>query len=172
MGRQLSAMKVAIIGYGNIGKRIGKLLKAFGAEVVAVDPMLSGIIDGVSIVDIDMALKTSDIISIHSSGEACILGDREFGIMKKGAYVLNAARGSLIDEKALIGAIENGIISSAWLDVFDQEPYEGRLTQYPQVLLTPHIGSYTSECRKNMETEAAQNLIDAFGNNAIKRGGR
>jgi len=162
IGRQLSYMKVAVIGFGNIGKRVGQLLKAFGANVVAVDPLLSGIINDVPLVNIDEALKDSDIISLHCGGEKCLIGEREFSLMKKGVYLLNAARGDLIDETALIRNIENGKIVGAWLDVFEQEPYEGILTQYPQVILTPHIGSYTLECRKRMETEAAENLIEEF----------
>lgn len=163
-GRQLSDMTVAIIGFGNIGKRIGQLLKVFGSKVIAVDPLLSGVVNDVPIVTLDTALKTADIISLHCGGEKCLIGEKEFGMMRKGAYLLNAARGNLIDEMALIQAIENGIIKGGWFDVFEQEPYEGKLIQYPQVILTPHVGSYTLECRKNMETEAAQNLIDAFKN--------
>jgi len=165
IGRQLSDMSVAIIGFGNIGKKVGQLLCAFGAKVVAVDPLLSGVIDHIPIVNLDEALKCSDIIILHCSGNKCILGQREFSLMKDGVYVLNAARGELIDESALKLALDAEKVAGAWLDTFIEEPYNGVLIQYPQVILTPHVGSYTLECRRQMEIEAAENLIDAMRKN-------
>ena len=79
--------------------------------------------------------------------------------MKSGIFLLNAARGELISEESLIKALNNGVVAGAWLDTFSEEPYNGVLTKYEQVILTPHIGSYTFECRKQMETEAVENLI-------------
>ena len=72
---------------------------------------------------------------------------------------MNAARGGLVAEEALIAALSDKTVAGAWLDSFAQEPYSGPLTEYNQVILTPHIGSYTYECRKKMETEAVENLI-------------
>jgi D-3-phosphoglycerate dehydrogenase len=76
-----------------------------------------------------------------------------------GSFVLNASRGGVIDEQALIGALENGRISGAWIDTFDEEPYVGPLLAYSQVLLTPHVGSFTAESRIQMEREAVENLL-------------
>lgn len=77
--------------------------------------------------------------------------------------VLNAACGGLIDERALLENLDDGRIAGAWLDAFDEEPYRGPLTRYPQVILTPHVGSYTQECRRRMELEAVNNLLVALG---------
>lgn len=77
--------------------------------------------------------------------------------------MLNAARGGLIDERALLESLNDGRIAGAWLDAFDEEPYRGPLTSYPQVILTPHVGSYTQECRRRMELEAVNNLLVALG---------
>jgi len=82
--------------------------------------------------------------------------------MKKGVYLLNVARGNLIDETSLIHALEGGHVAGACLDTFADEPYNGPLCDYEQVILTPHVGSYTSECRLMMEMEAVNNLIEAF----------
>ena len=162
IGVQLKDKVVAIIGFGRIGRKVGQLLKAFEAEVVAVDPLLSGIIDDVSILSLDDALKEADIVILHCSDDDVLLGEHEFKAMKKGVYLLNVARGNLIDETALIHALDSGCVSGAWLDTFVEEPYKGPLCDYEQVILTPHVGSYTRECRLRMEMEAVENLIKGF----------
>lgn len=162
IGRQLKGMEVAVIGFGNIGRSVGKLLLHFGAKVSAVDPRFSGAVGDVPIIGFDEALGQSDVITIHSSGEKCLLGEREFALMKKGAFLLNAARGGVIDEQALKQALDSKVVAGVWLDTFCSEPYSGPLCGYEQVLLTPHIGSYTFECRRDMELEAVENLIEAL----------
>jgi len=162
IGRQLEGKKVVIIGFGRIGRKVGKLLRAFEADVSAVDPEHSGIIDGTPIVSLDTALKTADVIILHSSGEDTLLGKREFGLMKRGVYILNAARGGLIDEAELFVALKEKRVAGAWLDTFGTEPYDGCLCDLEEVILTPHIGSYTKECRLSMEMEAVENLLEAF----------
>ncbi|MFC1511433.1 phosphoglycerate dehydrogenase [Candidatus Margulisiibacteriota bacterium] len=162
IGRQLAGMTVAVIGFGNIGRLVGRMLKALGAEVIAVDPLLTGIVEGITILDLNKALSQADVITLHCSGEGLLLGESEFGLMKKRIYLLNAARGSLIDEKTLLAAITSGQVAGAWLDTFQDEPYSGPLCDFPQVILTPHVGSYTEECRKSMEMESATNLIEAL----------
>jgi D-3-phosphoglycerate dehydrogenase len=162
IGLQLEGKTVAIIGFGRIGRKVAQLLKNFGTKLIAVDPALSGIVEGTKIVSFDEAVKDADIISLHTSGEEELFGEDEFKYMKNGAVILNAARGGLINEQALINALDRKKISGAWLDTFVVEPYNGPLTKYRQVILTPHVGSYTSECRRSMELEAAGNLITGF----------
>ena len=82
--------------------------------------------------------------------------------MKDGVFVLNAARGDLISEAALIRALDSGKVAGAWLDVFSDEPYSGPLCGYANVLLTPHAASHTRECRVRMEMEAVDNLIESL----------
>jgi len=162
IGLELDGKVVLIIGFGHIGRKVAAILKAFGAKLIAVDPALDGEADGVPLVDLDDALPTADIITLHLSGDREVLGAREFQIMKKGVFLLNGARGGLLSEKHLIAGLENGTVAGAWLDVFEQEPYSGPLVKYPQVILTPHIGSYTRECRRQMEMESVENLIAGF----------
>lgn len=164
IGMQLEQKTVAVIGWGRIGRKVASLLAPFKVRLLAVDPFIHDTSDENQIVSLDEALSRADIITVHASGEDCIIGEQEFGLMKTGAYLLNAARGGLIDEVALFSAIKEGKIRGAWLDTFDQEPYSGQLTELPQVILTPHVGSYTVECRKSMETEAVENLITAMSN--------
>jgi len=159
IGVLLEGKTVAIVGFGKIGKCVAELLKPFNAKIIIVDPFLKSEELNYSTLPIEDVLPIADIISIHSSGDDCLFSDIEFSKMKRGVYILNAARGGLISENALLKALDNKIVAGAWLDSFENEPYKGPLTNYDQVILTPHIGSYTFECRKQMETEAVNNLI-------------
>jgi len=163
IGMQLEGKIVVVIGLGRIGRKVVSLLKPFNVRLIAVDPDVREVIEGVEILPLDKALAEADIITIHSSGEQQIIGDDEFRLIKRGTFLLNAARGGVINEGALVNALESGKIAGAWLDTFGVEPYIGPLSRYPQVLLTPHVGSYTQECRRSMEMEAVNNLISGFG---------
>lgn len=158
-GFELRGKMVAIIGYGRIGRKVGELLSAFGAEVVAIDPEYDGRCANVKKMELREALPKADIITIHCSGNELLLGEEEFKAIKQGVFVLNAARGELVDESALAVALDSGKVAGAWLDTYSEEPYRGPLCDYSKVILTPHIGSYTAECRIAMETEAVENLL-------------
>src|SRR3989338_3141458 len=106
VGVQLKGKVAAIIGFGRIGKLVAKILKSFEAEVLAVDPLLHSVTDSIPLVSLEEALPRADIITIHCSGDNCILGSKEFKIMKGGVYLLNSARGNVIDEYALIEALK------------------------------------------------------------------
>jgi D-3-phosphoglycerate dehydrogenase len=161
VGTGLIGTKVLVIGYGRVGRRVGELLRNFGAEVLVTDPFLSDsqLNDGERLVTLNEGLSEASVVSLHASGNEAILGDNEFRKMQDGVIILNAARGELVDENALIKALENGKVNGAWLDVFWKEPYHGRLLDFEQVLLTPHISTYTRQCRLNMEMAAVKNLL-------------
>lgn len=159
IGLQLEGKTVVIVGLGRIGRRVASLLAAFGTRVLAVDPYETPEAAGMPLIPLEQALPQADIVTLHCSGESCLLGRKEFELVKPGAFVLNAARGGVIDETALLEGLRTGRIAGAWLDTFEREPYDGPLRNGPNVLLTPHVGSYTRECRKRMEMEAVENLI-------------
>lgn len=161
VGTGLTGTKVLLIGYGRIGRCVGELLRNFGAEVLVTDPFLSDrrLSAGERLVALNEGLSEASVVSLHASGKEVILGDNEFGKMRDGVIILNAARGELVDEDALIKALEKGKVGGAWFDVFWQEPYHGRLLDFDQVLLTPHISTYTRQCRLNMEMAAVKNLL-------------
>ena len=161
-GNQLEGKTVAIIGFGRIGKRVASLLKAFNVNIMAVDCNAQEHIEGVQACSIKEALEKADIITLHASGCDQIIGSEEFKLMKKGVFLLNSSRGGVVDEESLIEALESKKVAGVWLDTFTAEPYTGRLQDYPQALLTPHVGSYTVEGRQKMEMDAVNNLIDAF----------
>ena len=162
IGRQLKGMQVLIIGYGRIGKAVGDLLRAFGVALLIYDPAYGDSDVQLRSMDLHAALPLANVITLHCSREEQILGPDEFSLMKQGVFLLQAARGGLIDEAALQQALDSGRVAGAWLDTFGQEPYEGPLFKYEQVILTPHIGSYTYEGRLQMELEAVQNLLQGF----------
>lgn len=161
IGTGLKNTDVLIIGYGRIGRRVAELLLGFGAHIIVCDPVVNQ--DDLQLnerlVELTDGLKSADIITLHAGGNDLILTTAEFEIMKKGVIILNSARGHLIDENALINALDTGRVASAWLDVFPKEPYTGKLTEYDQILLTPHISTYTAQCRKDMELAAVNNLL-------------
>jgi len=161
IGGLLNGKTVAIIGFGRIGKKVASLLNAFGAKWLVVDPFFSDRAN-IQCLTLEEALPRADIVTIHSSSNQCIFGPEEIALMKPGALLLNGARGEVVNEEAFLKALDDGRIAGAWFDVFIEEPYNGPLLRYEQVILTPHVGSYTRECRQKMETEAVRNLIDAF----------
>jgi D-3-phosphoglycerate dehydrogenase len=167
IGVGLSGLKVLLVGYGRIGRRVSELLRPFGAEIVVSDPYIdpNHLPNYVRPVTLSAGLAEADVISLHASGKGTLLGPAEFDQMKDGVIILNSARGALIEEEAMVRALDSGRVRSAWLDVFWEEPYTGPLAKYNQVLLTPHISTYTQQCRRQMEVAAVENLLRDLGIN-------
>lgn len=161
-GNQLEGKTVAIIGFGRIGRKVASLLKAFSVNIIAVDCNAQDRVEGVRICSLKEALEEADIITLHVSGCDQIIGPDEFKYMKDGVFLLNSSRGGVINEESLIDGLESKKIAGAWLDTFKDEPYTGRLRDYSQMILTPHIGSYTVDGRRKMEMDTVNNLISAF----------
>jgi D-3-phosphoglycerate dehydrogenase len=110
------------------------------------------------------------VVSLHAAGRDQVIGASELASMAPGSFLLNSARGELVDENALIDALERGHLGGAWFDVFWSEPYQGRLSDFDQVLLTPHVGTYTEACRREMEMQATLNLLKDLGVEVEGRG--
>ena len=168
LGRLLSGKTLGIIGLGRIGKTLVKIVQPFELKIIAHEPypdseFISSY--GIELVSLEKVLSESDIISLHApltEETYHLIGKKEFALMKHDAILINTARGSLIDEEALIEALEKGIIAGAALDVFEEEPYHGKLKDFDTVILTPHIGTYAKETRIRMEREAVENLLNAL----------
>lgn len=161
MGNLLQGKKIGIVGLGRIGRRVAQLLSGFSAEIAYSD-VQDVQSSGFRRMEFPDLLAWADIITLHSSGMkdgGKILNRTALGKMRMGSWVVNASRGSLIDEAALFDALKEGRLKGAALDVFEKEPYTGPLTGLKNAILTPHIGSYAVESRIQMETEAAENLI-------------
>ncbi len=166
MGGLLKGRTVGIVGCGRVGRRVAELLAPFGANVIACDPAPDSAAvsaTGAELVEPEALFAAADIVTLHASGGASpLIGAEQLAKMKPGAILANAARGDLVDENALVQALEEGRLGGAYLDTFSEEPYEGPLRGLANVVLTPHAGSYAREARIQMETEAVQNLLAAL----------
>ena len=164
-GPEIRGKTVVIIGLGRIGVQVASYLKAFGAKLIGVDPFRTGIVEGIPVLPLGEALPQADIITIHASGSAEIIGADALGQVRKGVYILNTGRGGLVNEAALQTALDDKRVAGAWLDAFVEEPYRGPLKNYRQVLLTPHVGYSSDESRRQMELEAVENLLTGLAAN-------
>jgi D-3-phosphoglycerate dehydrogenase len=163
MGGLLNGKTVGIFGFGHIGQRVGALCKAFNANVLFYDTNINEV-DGFKRLEFEDLLRVSDIITIHISSKEMILDSNAFNILKHGSVIINTSRATAIYEEALYNALKTGKVLAAGLDVFDKEPYNGKLIAMDSVVLTPHIGSYAKEARINMEITAVNNLVSSLKN--------
>lgn len=167
-GFELTGKKLGIIGLGNIGREVAKRAIGLQMDVIAFDPYISSNDLNLQLVKKDQLLQESDIISLHLpkiKGEPPAIGEPELKKVKKGVVIINCARGGVVDEKALLDALNNGTVLAAGLDVFENEPpteAQLDLIKHPRVSVTPHIGASTIEAQERIGVEIAQKIIEAF----------
>ncbi|WP_210528740.1 hydroxyacid dehydrogenase [Rubellimicrobium arenae] len=166
---EISGKRLLILGYGRIGRQLGRMAQAFGLEVRAHDPFLlsSGWPEGpVHPVDtLAEGLAWADAVSVHAPKVgAPLIGAAEFAVMKPGMILVNTARGGVVDEGALAGALASGVVGAAGLDVFEGEPpaADHPLLAFDQVVLTPHIAALTAECAERMAVMSVDNALSFF----------
>jgi D-3-phosphoglycerate dehydrogenase len=159
-GNLLQGKIVGLIGYGRIGKRTGELARAFGASLLVLDPQFIPTEGIEQAMDLKSLLERADIVSLHCPPGTVRLGATELDSMVEGAWLINTARGGLVDEEALGKALDRNHLAGAALDVFSQEPYTGPLLKNQRVILTPHQATLTKETRLAMEIAATQNAIE------------
>lgn len=164
-GLLLSGRSVGIVGLGRVGYKVANMLDMLGCKIFYYDPFLSKTPTNPwnQAKSLKELLSSVDIISLHvppNPDGKPLLDKESFEWCKKNTILINTARGSLVDENALGFAINKGIVLGAGLDVFSNEPYTGKLTEYQQVVITPHVASNTIESRQEMEKEAIKNLIN------------
>ncbi len=168
---ELAGKTMGLVGYGRIGERVSKIARAFGMTVLAYTPHKSaGLQPGESregkyatFVPLDDLLAESDVVSIHCplTGETDrLFGDETFSKMKEGAFLINTARGPIIDEDALAIALQNGLLSGAAVDVLEAEPMKDDcpLLGLPNCIITPHVAWAPLETRERLVKIAADNL--------------
>lgn len=169
MGRSLYQKKVGIIGFGKVGKKFCELLEPFDAELFFYDPF----VNEESIqpynaqqLSLENLMRTCDILSIHvpyTKENHHMINASNLSLVKKDVLIINTSRGGLINEEDLFIFLNDHPGASAYLDVFEKEPYDGRLTELDNVTLSPHVGTSTLETREEMELEACINLAKGLG---------
>lgn len=166
VGVELRGKTLGLIGLGRTGAEVARRARGLEMNVIAHDPVFGPErfqVLGVTPVTLEQLLAQSDFISLHiivpSGGH--LLGEAQFALMKPGVRIINAARGSLIDEAALLKAIERGTVAGAALDVFEQEPpaTDSPLLKHPAVIATPHLGASTTEAQERVATDVAGQVL-------------
>jgi D-3-phosphoglycerate dehydrogenase len=175
-GIELRGKTLGIVGFGRIGREVAKIAIGVGMDVLAYDlfdfnPELDIVLGGGTTVKVavkkatlDEVIKTADFITLHTPFiDKALLGAEELAQTKKGVGLVNISRGGLIDELALIDALNSGQVSFAALDVFDNEPTpREEILKHPKISLTPHIGAATNEAQERIGVELANLIIDHF----------
>jgi len=175
VGTELYQKTLGIIGLGRIGTEVAKRALSFGMKIISFDPFLSLEVArqlSVEVVELKALLSRADYITVHtplSDETKGLISDEEFALMKKTAYVINCARGGIIDEAALSRALEEEKIAGCALDVYEKEPPEGTpLLKFPNCIMTPHLGASTEEAQVNVAVEIAEVIRDALTGRGIR----
>jgi len=167
VGGEVNGKTLGIVGFGSIGEAVARRARGFGMRILytkrhRLDAQRE-IMLGVDYRSLDDLLKESDFVSINavlSPGTVHLIGEREFSLMRPSAYLVNTARGPIVDEKALVRALEEKRIGGAALDVYEREPMvEPGLINLPNVVLTPHLGSAALDTRERVAGILVDNAI-------------
>lgn len=167
-----SAVTLGIAGFGRIPKAVAKKAGGFSFRLISYDPFVSGEIMreyGAEKVDFETLVRESDILTVHIplTAETHHLFNREtFSKMKKGSFLVNTSRGPLVDENALVSALENRILGGAALDVCETEPLpaDSKLRKFDNVILTPHAAWYSEEAQNDLQRKAAEEVVRVLRN--------
>jgi D-3-phosphoglycerate dehydrogenase len=169
-GSEVLDKRVGVLGMGRIGREVATRLRAFGATIIGHDPVLTADAVrslGAEPVTFDELIETADIITIHIPllpETRGLIGHSEFGRMREGVFIVNAARGGVVNEAALLDALNSGRVAGAALDVFEKEPPElpSPLIDHPNVVATPHIAASTREAQERVAIAIAHQLAEYF----------
>jgi D-3-phosphoglycerate dehydrogenase / 2-oxoglutarate reductase len=175
-GTELNGKTLGVIGYGRIGAAVGKRAAAFDMKILGYDPLLSA--DqirerGAEPASFDEVLAKSDLITLHiplTDETRGILNAGAFAKMKKGVYIVCAARGGVIDEASLLAALESGQVAGAALDVFSPEPPapDSALVKHPKLVATPHVGAQTVEAQGRAAVDISSEVLAALRGDTLR----
>lgn len=171
-GRELGGATLGVVGCGRIGRRVAALAAAFGMHVLGADPMPIPPDAGIEAVDLDTLCARADYISLHAPATPAtrhLLDAARLARCRRGVRLVNTSRGELIDEAALLAALDSGQVGGAALDVFDPEPPASTaLVSHPLVVATPHIAASTAEAQARVGLEVAQSVRDFLRDGVIR----
>lgn len=171
---EVNGKTLGIIGYGNIGKEVIKVAKALGMKILVSTRTPREDVDGIHFTSMEEVLKSSDFVSLHcplNENTRHIINQETIAMMKPSSFIINTARGALIDEQALIDAINKGVIAGAGLDVQEVEPLseDSPLYTMDNVIITPHIGWRGLETRQRLVSMIAENIKAFSEGNPINK---
>jgi D-3-phosphoglycerate dehydrogenase len=168
-GTEVFEKTLGVVGLGKIGREVALRCKGLGMKVIGYDPVLSAEAAGklgIELLTLDELYRRSDFITVHTpltDETRGLLNDQTLARCKKGVRVVNCARGGIIDEKALLRALQSGQVGGAALDVFESEPPKGNpLLEHPKVIATPHLGASTEEAQEKVAVQIAHEIVDAL----------
>ena len=175
MGMELFNRTLGVIGLGRVGRIVANRAQGLGMKVIVYDPFLSDSATGrgeVEIVTFDELLARADAVTVHvprTADTTGMLGEKAFGKAKRGLLVINCARGGIVDEEALLDALENGQVGGAALDVFVTEPpgADHPLVNHPKVICTPHLGASTEQAQVNVAIAVAEQVAEYLQSGVI-----
>lgn len=175
-GSELKGKTLGLVGAGQIGARVAGIARAFGMKVLAHDPGVAAAeirARGARPMKLDALLAAADFVSLHAPHIPAthhLIGRKAIAKMKKGAFLVNAARGPLVDEMALARALESGRLGGAALDVLEGEPPDPKspIFDAPNIILTPHMAGSTTECLDTIARTAAQDIARVLQNKRVK----
>lgn len=166
-GHELAGRTVGFVGYGRIAREVARHLRAFGSRAIAYDPFVKAPGDGTEMLGLKETLAGADIVSIHAAStpeNRHLIDAAALAAMRPGSYLVNVARGALVDETALLEALNAGRLAGAALDVFESEPPTNRaLLEHPRVLATPHVGASTEEGQQRAGNEIVAEVLRVLG---------
>ena len=168
-GSEVMEKTLGVVGLGKIGREVASRCQGFGMKIVGYDPVLAPEAvakGGIELVSLDELFRRSDFITVHTpltSETRGLLNDTTLAKCKKGVRVINCARGGIVDEAALLRALESGHVAGAALDVFETEPPAlTALIRHPRVVVTPHLGASTEEAQEKVAIQIAHQIADAL----------
>ena len=170
LGTELDNKVLGIVGLGKVGSRVARMAQGFGMKVIAYDPYITdekfSNTGAEKIATLDELLQRADVLTIHTPKNeetTGMIGPGQLALLRKGVIVINCARGGIVDETALLDALEDGSISAAGIDVWENEPAVDRpLQKHPRVVMTPHLGANTGEAQYRISMTTAEQVIKAL----------
>ncbi|UHA72935.1 phosphoglycerate dehydrogenase [Paenibacillus sp. 481] len=176
LGVELRNKTLGVLGMGRIGSEVAKRAKAFGMNILGYDPFMTDERAeklGVKLGTVDEIIRSADFITVHTPLTAetrHMISTPQFEVMKRGMRIINCARGGIIDEVALVAAIDKGIVAGAAFDVFEHEPpqEDHPFLHHPNIIVTPHLGASTVEAQENVAIDVSEQVLHILRNEAFK----
>lgn len=176
VGVELRNKTLGVLGMGRIGSEVAKRAKAFGMDIIGYDPFMTAERAekmGIKLASVDEIIRQADFLTVHTPLTAetkHMIARPQFEVMKKGMRIVNCARGGIIDELALVEAIEEGIVAGAAFDVFEAEPPEADhpFLSHPKIIVTPHLGASTIEAQENVAIDVSEQVLHILRDQPFK----